>query len=124
MEMIKTAYKGQNKYDEYEALLLERDQLSKEAGQIWTAYVQTFGQLMTDVYEEKIECIKARKTIAFYQRALNHGGVVDQEALDSWLDREMSAYYANHFEASEIEALTGLKVGEDRPYLTEKQEEK
>lgn len=36
----------------------------------------------------------------------------------------MSAYYANHFEASEIEALTGLKVGEDRPYLTEKQEEK
>ena len=34
----------------------------------------------------------------------------------------MSAYYANHFEASEIEALTGLKVGEDRPYLTEEKE--
>lgn len=29
----------------------------------------------------------------------------------------MSSYYANHFEASEIEALTGLKVAEDRPYL-------
>jgi len=36
----------------------------------------------------------------------------------------MSAYYANHFEASEIEALTGLKVGEDRPYLTEDTNEK
>lgn len=31
----------------------------------------------------------------------------------------MSAYYANHFEASEIEALTGLKLAEDRPYLKE-----
>lgn len=30
----------------------------------------------------------------------------------------MSAYYANHFDASEIEALTGLKVAEDRPYVT------
>lgn len=95
MDIIKSPNSGLNKYDEYEALLLERDQLSKEAGQIWTAYVQTFGQLMTDVYEEKIECIKARKTIAFYQRALNHGGVVDQEALESWLTKEMSAYYAN-----------------------------
>ena len=30
----------------------------------------------------------------------------------------MDAYYENHFEASEIEALTGLKVAEDRPYVT------
>jgi len=32
----------------------------------------------------------------------------------------ISAYYANHFEASEIEALTGIKVAEDRPYVTGK----
>ena len=30
----------------------------------------------------------------------------------------MSSYYANHFDASEIEALTGLRVAEDRPYVT------
>ena len=30
----------------------------------------------------------------------------------------MSSYYANHFEASEINALTGLRIAEDRPYLT------
>ena len=30
----------------------------------------------------------------------------------------MKAYYANHFDASEIESLTGLRVAEDRPYIT------
>ena len=35
----------------------------------------------------------------------------------------MSSYYANHFEASEINALTGLQLAEDRPYVTARQEE-
>ena len=35
----------------------------------------------------------------------------------------MSAFYANHFEASEIEALTGLKVAEDRRYQTSQSDE-
>ena len=30
----------------------------------------------------------------------------------------MSTYYDNHFDASEIEKLTGLSVAEDRPPLT------
>ena len=92
MELIKLS---SNKYDEYEALLLERDQLSKEAGQIWTAYTQTFGKWIAGIYEEKVECIKCKKTIDFYQRALNHGGVVDQDALQAYLDQEMAAYYVH-----------------------------
>ena len=31
----------------------------------------------------------------------------------------MESYYANHFDASEIERLTGLRVAEDRPPLTQ-----
>ena len=92
MELIRSTHTN---YDEYESLLLERDQAQKEAGQIWTCYIQTFGKLIADVYEEKIECIKCRKTIDFYQRALNHGGVVDQDAMQEYLDREMALYYAN-----------------------------
>ena len=60
MELIKSTHTN---YDEYESLLLERDQAQKEAGQIWTCYIQTFGKLIADVYEEKIECIKCRKTM-------------------------------------------------------------
>ena len=92
MELIRSTHTN---YDEYESLLLERDQAQKEAGQIWTCYIQTFGKLIADVYEGKIECIKCRKTIDFYQRALNHGGIVDQDAMQEYLDREMALYYVN-----------------------------
>ena len=92
MELLKS---GQTQYEEYETLLLERDQLQKEAGQIWTVYIQTFGKLIADVYEEKIECIKCRKTIAYYQRALNRGGIIDQEAMQQYLEQEMASYYRN-----------------------------
>lgn len=90
MDIIKSA---DSKYDEYESLLLERDQLQKEAGQIWTAYVREFGQLISDVFEEKVDCVKCKKTIAYYQAALNHGGAIDQKAMQEYLGREMASYY-------------------------------
>ena len=74
------------KYDEYEELLLERDRLHKEAGQIWTVYVQTFGQLMTDIFEEKIACIRQKKLIAYYQMAANRGEAIDADALERKLE--------------------------------------
>ncbi len=91
MELIRNE---NDKYSEYENLLLERDQYRKEAGQIWTAYTQTFGQLITDVYQEKLECIKRKKTIAYYQAALNRGGAVDADAMQEYLEQEMAVYYA------------------------------
>ena len=92
MDLIKSA---DSQYEEYENLLLERDQLSKEAGQIWTGYLQLFGKLISDNYEEKLECIKCKKIIAYYQNALNHGGVVDSVAMQKYLEKEMAEYYAN-----------------------------
>ncbi len=92
MDLIKSSG---SEYDEYESLLLERDGLNKEAGQIWTVYLQMFGQLITENYEEKLECVKCKKTIAYYQNVLNHGGVVDAKALQKYLDREMSDYNIN-----------------------------
>ena len=92
MELIKST---DNQYDEYESLLLERDQVRKEAGSIWTGYIKTFGQLISDGYKEKLECIKCKKTISYYQAALNHGGVVDPEAMQKYLNQEMAAYYTN-----------------------------
>ena len=92
MDLIKSS---DSKYTEYENLLLERDQLSKEAGQIWTVYLQMFGKLISDNYEEKLECIKCKKTIAYYQKALNQGGAVDAAAMERYIEQEMAEYYAN-----------------------------
>ncbi len=92
MDLIKSS---DSKYTEYENLLLERDQLSKEAGQIWTVYLQMFGKLISDNYEEKLECIKCKKTIAYYQTALNQGGAIDAAAMEKYLEQEMAEYYAN-----------------------------
>lgn len=92
MDLIKS---GESKYEQYENLLLERDQVSKEAGQIWTVYLQLFGKLISDNYGEKLECIKCKKTIAYYQNALNHGGVVDSAAMEKYLQQEMAEYYSN-----------------------------
>lgn len=92
MELIKSR---DSKYTEYEDLLLERDRLEKEAGQIWTAYLRLFGSLIAENYEEKLSCVKCKKTIACYQAALNRGGEVDSVAMEAYLAQEMAAYYAN-----------------------------
>ena len=92
MDLIKSS---DPKYTEYENLLLERDQLTKEAGQIWTLYLQLFGKSISDNYEEKLECIRCKKTIAYYQNALNHGGAVDAAAMERFLEQEMAGYYDN-----------------------------
>ena len=92
MDLIKSR---DDKYEEYEGLILERDQVRKDAESIWISYIRIFGQLIADVYEEKLECIKCKKTISYYQAALNHGGVIDTAAMQEYLDREMTAYYTN-----------------------------
>ncbi len=91
MELIKSA---DSKYERYEEFLLVKDQLEKEAGQIWTQYLREFGQLISDVFEKKVESIKRKKIIAYYQQQINRGEVVDPAAMEEFLKAEMAAYYA------------------------------
>ena len=79
-------------YSRYEELLTKRDELRKKAFQYYRAYIREFGDLMLEVFQIKIECIKKKKTIEFYQRALNQGGVIDRDALDDYLVKEMAEY--------------------------------
>ena len=78
--------------DRYIFLLLERDRLKKEADQIYIAYKLAFGKLMTEIFELKIECIKKKKTIAFYQLAQNKDGSVNVSELNDKIEREMRGY--------------------------------
>ena len=76
MELVRA---GDTAYEVYEALLLDRDQARKEAGQAWTAYMSLFGHLITQLYEEKVECVKCKKALSYCQQAINHGGRLDSE---------------------------------------------
>jgi len=88
-EMIKVKNEG---YAEYEELLLRRDKLRKEA-HIWQAeYMAEFGDMITELFEKKIECIKKKKMISFCQAAVNKGESVDQNALQEFLAKEMKDY--------------------------------
>lgn len=78
--------------DRYEYLLFERDHVLKEADQILTKYKIEFGKQITELFEIKIKCIKAKKTIAHYQKALAGDGQVNVSKLEQQLAREMQVY--------------------------------
>ena len=58
-------------YDRYEELLMRRDAVKKEAFLLERAYVREFGDLILEIFQLKLECIKKKKTIEFCQRADN-----------------------------------------------------
>ena len=80
-------------YDQYEELLLRRDDLRKKALQYEDAYVELFGELLNSIFEQKISCIEKKKIIAYCQRILNRGGVIDPEKLFSHIEKVMQEYY-------------------------------
>lgn len=78
-------------YDRYEELLLRRDALRKEAFQLEREYVRTFGDLILEVFQLKLECIRRKKTIEFCQAAANRGKSVEQSKLQDFLKQELAA---------------------------------
>ena len=79
-------------YKKYEELLLRRDQLLKEAGGIHTLYMQEFGDLLVELFEVNVECIKKRKMIAYCIGAVNHGQAIDVQELNRQIAYEMAVY--------------------------------
>lgn len=79
-------------YDRYEELLMRRDAIKKEAFQYERAYVREFGDLILEIFQMKLECIRKKKTIEFCQAAANHGNTVDQNRLQKYLKQELAAF--------------------------------
>ncbi len=79
-------------YEIYEELLLKRDQLEREAGSIRTSYFKEFGDLITESFNLKIECIKKKKTIAYCQQAINRGGIIDMQIVNEAVEEDMELY--------------------------------
>ena len=78
--------------ERYEAVLMRRDAFRKEAEQIHMQYLSVFGDLMSEVFKQKIECIKKKKMIAYCQRKINQGKMIDMYSLNEYIDLEMAEY--------------------------------
>ena len=79
-------------YGRYEELLLQRDQLEKEAYKYQLEYTREFGDLAVESFQLKIDCISLKKSIAFCIAAKNRGEEPDQAKLRELLAKLMTAY--------------------------------
>lgn len=79
-------------YSEYEDLLFMKGELLKESHILKGQYMAEFGDLITETFKKKVECIKKKKMIAFYQTFANKGEVVDKNLMQVYLLQEMKEY--------------------------------
>ena len=79
-------------YQQYEKLLFERDKYKKQAGEYLRDYIREFGELLTDVFRKKISCIEKKKMINYCQLRLNRGEMIDAQAMNEYIRREMEEY--------------------------------
>ena len=91
METVHIAPGGE--YERYEELLFMRDRYEKEAELYQMAYIRAFGELITESFQLKIECIALKKEIALYVKARNAGKAVSEEDVRRLLEKQMSGYY-------------------------------
>ena len=84
---------GRTPYQEYESLVMKKEQLLKNAGSRRVVYLQHFGDLMAEILETKINCIRLKKTIAYCTKSINLGETIDTKAMQEEIDGEMQAYY-------------------------------
>ena len=87
--------------EQYEELLVKRDQLQKEANSIRISYNKEFGDLLLQAFEMKIACIREKKRIAYAQAMVNRGESVDTDAVNALSDEEMTHYYMELKEMAE-----------------------
>lgn len=90
--MDELIYVKNSSYSEYESLLLKRDKLKKEAFGYDMEYIRAFGDKILKVFEKKLACIRKKKEISFCQTIMNHGGILDQEELEKFLEEELKEY--------------------------------
>ena len=106
-----------DRYDDYTELLVQRDQLQKEAGSYLVSYTIEFGEQICANFELKIQCIKVKKSISYCRRRLNRGLSVDASKMEEEIDHEMKVYYlqlnemqTDYDHAKEARTVDGVAV--------------
>lgn len=94
----------------YEEALLRRDNLRKEAEQIHIDFIREFGDLMTESFRMKVECIRKKKMISYCQKLMNLGKDINGNDLTRYIEKEMAEYEAELAEM--IQGVTAAKHAE------------
>ena len=91
MDIVHFVPDGQ--YERYEELTLLKDQYEKEADLYHREFIREFGDLMTESFQLKIECIALKKEIALFIKAKNAGRKITRGEVRISLEIQMSGYY-------------------------------
>ena len=112
--------KEYNEIEEYKTLIVRRDRLKKEQELIYLNYIRTFGELLEKRFSLKIECIKIKKMISYYQTAINKGEYIDKETIMRWIDCGLEEYYDELKQLIRIKDCKGDAVSEVEFYKIKK----
>lgn len=86
--------------ERFQQRVLLRDKLKKEAISIQAQYNQTFGDLILEAFQLKIDCIRLKKQISFCQMYVNQNKAILESNLQAYIERVMVEYN------QELEALS------------------
>ena len=64
----------EEKLCQYEELLLKREELEKQCEVLYLSYLMEFGRENVEILQNKLECVKLKKTISICVRRSNRGG--------------------------------------------------
>ncbi|MCR4841539.1 MAG: hypothetical protein K5848_08385, partial [Lachnospiraceae bacterium] len=93
-------------YDKYISLILERDELEKEADLIKKRFVMELGDLIEKDFWLKIQCIKIKKILGEIVARMNAGDDFDPEEIVGEVILSLTDYYA------QLEEIRSLKEDE------------
>ena len=111
-----------SKYKQYENLLLEKDQIQKEANQYQGLYLHHFGEKIVTLYRLKVECIRLKKKISLFQFQINQNQGIDIHKINYILKHEMTSYN-NYLEQllNDVKNCKKLKYSSDYEIKRSKQ---
>lgn len=87
---------------EYLELILRKEELEKEAINIYNNYISIYGDLLIKRYELNIDVIRIRKMISFCAKKNNYGESIKKDELDKYITDVMKSY-DNELEKLKIE---------------------
>lgn len=76
----------------YRSLIIERDELKKQAEENQKDNYQTYGDLYKEYYALMVECIFFKKRISYCQRCKNHHIRIYKEELEDYMDAVKEDY--------------------------------
>ncbi len=84
---------------EYQELLIRRDQLLRDAKAYEDAYIREFGSLIAGNYKIQLECVRIKKAINYCRRRLNRRLTIDSSNMQTEIEQEMKWYYDRYHDS-------------------------